>query len=433
MARVENYAQNYYLILGVSQNAKAKEIKSAFRRLARQYHPDLNPGDPLSAEKFKQISQAYDVLSDASKRRRYDRQIPMQQPVTATKQTPTTPQTAQEYYDRGTLHAQNKEYRKAIKDYTQAIGINPKFVDAYLKRCEMRYKMGDHQGVLDDCYEVFNINPQIAKAHYYQGRARYSLGYVQPAIDSYGFAIAQDKNYPQAHYYRGVAYRDLQNTALAVSDFTKAADLFRSQKNLDAYRRTRNIVDELTHNKSDRQSLIYNFLATLSLSLFNPAGGLLPAFSRLSEAQLKQVGIVYGILSGLCFVASYVMTGQQTESSIWQLLILGIIPFISLTITGAILRYFWHHRGNFSIDIFIAGVAIAPWGLSAILIGFIPLSLIALIIPLVLMGSSYSTMTLQASYIQLLNITEAKATAIVVFMLMVNSFICYFLISDFMA
>lgn len=432
MARVENYAQNYYSILGVSQNANAKEIKSAFRRLARQYHPDLNPGDSISAEKFKQISQAYDVLSDASKRRRYDRQIPMQQPA-ATKQTPTTPQTAQEYYDRGTLRAQNKEYREAIQDYTQAIAINPKFVDAYLKRCEMRYKMGDHQGVLDDCYEVFNINPQIVKAHYYQGRARYSLGYVQPAIDSYSFAIAQDKNYPQAYYYRGLAYKDLQNTALAVSDFAKAADLFRSQKNLDAYRRTRNIVDELTHNKGDRQSLVYNFLATLSLSLFNPAGGLLPAFSRLNKAQLKQVGVVYGILSGLCFVASYIMTGQQTELSIWQLLSLGIIPFISLTFTGAIVRYLWHHRGNFTIDIFIAGMALAPWGLSAILIGFVPLSITALIIPLVLIGSSYSTMTLQASYVQLLNITEAKATAIVVFMLIANSFICYCLLSSFLS
>ena len=431
MARVENYAQNYYLILGVSQNANAKEIKSAFRRLARQYHPDLNPGDSISAEKFKQISQAYDVLSDASKRRRYDRQIPMQQPKATTKQTQTTPQTAQEYYDRGTLRAQNKEYREAIQDYTQAIAINPKFVDAYLKRCEMRYKMGDHQGVLDDCYEVFNINPQIAKAHYYQGRARYSLGYVQPAIDSYSFAIAQDKNYPQAYYYRGLAYKDLQNTAIAVNDFNKAADLFRSQKNLDAYRRTRNIVDELTH-KSDRQSLIYNFLATLSLSLFNPAGGLLPAFSRLNKAQLKQVGFVYGILSSLCFIAGYVMTGQQTELPIWQLLLLGILPFISLIITGAIVRYLWHYRGNLTIDIFIAGVAIAPWGLSAILIGFVPLSLVALIIPLVLIGSSYSTMTLQASYVQLLNITEAKATTIVVFMLTVNSFICYFLLSSFM-
>ena len=433
MARVENYAQNYYLILGVSQNANAQEIKSAFRRLARQYHPDLNPGDSISAEKFKQISQAYDVLSDASKRRRYDRQIPMQQPRTSTRQTPAVPQTAQEYYDRGTLRAQNKEYREAIEDYTQALAINPKFVDAYLKRCEMRYKMGDHQGVLDDCYEVFNINPQIAKAHYYQGRARYSLGYVQPAIDSYSFAIAQDKNYPQAYYYRGLAYKDLQNTALAVSDFAKAADLFRSQKNLDAYRRTQNIVDELTHNKSDHQGLVYNFLATLSLSLFNPAGGLLPAFSRLSKAQLKQVGVVYGILSSLCFVAGYVMTGQQTELSIWQLLTLSIIPFISLIITGTILRYFWHYRGNFSTDIFIAGVALAPWGLSAILIGFVPLSLVTLIIPFALIGSSYSTMTLQASYVQLLNITEAKATAIVVFMLMVNSFICYYLLSSFLS
>ena len=427
MARVKNYAENYYLALGVSQNASAKQIKAAFRRLARQYHPDLNPDDPVAAEKFKQISQAYDVLSDVSKRRRYDRQIPMQQPQATQGGTkPTTPQTAQEYYDRGTLRAQNKEYQKAIQDYTQAVAINPKFVDAYLKRCEMRYKMGDNQGVLDDCHEVLNINPQVAKAHYYQGRARYSLGYVQPAIDSYSFAISQDKNYPQAHYYRGVAYKDLQDTASAVNDFTKAAELFRTQKNFGAYRRTRKIVDELTASNGGKgNGLAYNFLATLSLSLFNPGGGLLPAFSRLNKTELKQVGIVYAILSCLCFVASYSMIDPRGMLSIWQLLFIGTIPFLSLTITGVIIRYLWHHRGNFAIDLFIAGVAVAPWSLSAILIGFVPVSTFALIIPLIFIGCSYSTMTLQASYVQLLNLTESRASAIVIFMLSINSVICY--------
>ena len=434
MARVKNYAENYYLALGVSQNASAKEIKAAFRRLARQYHPDLNPNDPVSAEKFKQISQAYDVLSDPGKRRRYDRRIPMQQPQ-ATSQSgtkPTSPQTAQEYYDRGTIRAQNKEYYEAIQDYTQAISINPKFVDAYLKRCEMRYKLGDNQGVLDDCHEVFNINPQVAKAHYYQGRARYSLGYVQPAVDSYSFAIAQDKNYPQAHYYRGVAYKDLQDIASAASDFTKAAELFRSQKNFDAYRRTREIANELTNsNRRKGNSLAYNFLATLSLSLFNPGGGLLPAFSRLNKTETTQVGIIYGIFSCLCFVASYSMIDLRGMLSIGQLFFIGTIPFLSLTITGIIIRFLWHHRGNFAIDLFIAGVAIAPWSLSAILIGFVPLSVFALIIPLIFIGCAYSTMALQASYVQLLNLTESRATALVIFMLSVNSFICYLAIAGF--
>lgn len=64
--------QDYYNILGVDRNASDKEIRNAYRRLARQYHPDVNPGDAASEEKFKQINEAYQVLSDAEKRAKYD-------------------------------------------------------------------------------------------------------------------------------------------------------------------------------------------------------------------------------------------------------------------------------------------------------------------------------------------------------------------------
>lgn len=64
--------KDYYKILGVGKNADEKEIKHAFRRLARKYHPDLNPNDKSAQEKFKEINEAYEVLSDPAKRRRYD-------------------------------------------------------------------------------------------------------------------------------------------------------------------------------------------------------------------------------------------------------------------------------------------------------------------------------------------------------------------------
>jgi molecular chaperone DnaJ len=64
--------QDYYELLGVSRKAPQKEIRQAYRKLARKYHPDLNPGDKSSEEKFKQVQEAYDVLSDAKKRQMYD-------------------------------------------------------------------------------------------------------------------------------------------------------------------------------------------------------------------------------------------------------------------------------------------------------------------------------------------------------------------------
>ena len=64
--------QDYYELLGVPRKATAKDIRTAFRKLARKYHPDLNPGDKSAEEKFKQLQEAYDVLSDSKKRQMYD-------------------------------------------------------------------------------------------------------------------------------------------------------------------------------------------------------------------------------------------------------------------------------------------------------------------------------------------------------------------------
>ena len=66
-------ATNYYDLLGVARNAGDKEIRQAYRRLARQYHPDVNPGDTQAEEKFKEINAAHEVLSDGEKRRKYDK------------------------------------------------------------------------------------------------------------------------------------------------------------------------------------------------------------------------------------------------------------------------------------------------------------------------------------------------------------------------
>ncbi len=65
-------AKDYYAVLGVARGASADEIKKAYRKLALKYHPDKNPGDKKAEEKFKEITEAYAVLSDAAKRKQYD-------------------------------------------------------------------------------------------------------------------------------------------------------------------------------------------------------------------------------------------------------------------------------------------------------------------------------------------------------------------------
>jgi len=65
-------SEDFYKTLEVSKNATADEIKKSYRKLARKYHPDLNPDDPKAKEKFQKLQEAYDVLSDAEKRKQYD-------------------------------------------------------------------------------------------------------------------------------------------------------------------------------------------------------------------------------------------------------------------------------------------------------------------------------------------------------------------------
>jgi curved DNA-binding protein CbpA len=97
--------KNYYEILQIPRHASNNQIKAAFRRLARQYHPDYNPDDPEAVTKFREIEQAYRVLSDKEKRKEYDRSL--------SPEIPTFHPSAEDFYQQGWHYAQERNYQLA--------------------------------------------------------------------------------------------------------------------------------------------------------------------------------------------------------------------------------------------------------------------------------------------------------------------------------
>ena len=275
-------SQDYYSILQISPNATPEEIKTAFRRLARQYHPDLNPDNTETTAKFQQISQAYEILSDDEKRHRYylECYLPRynhdrhKSHTTAVNNPPkfTSNRRAEKFYNQGLKKFQQRQYQKAIAKYTKAIKVDSQFIDAYLRRCEIYYKLGNHQEILYDCERIIQIDPSIVKAFYYQGRARYSLGFFQGAIDSYSEVIRQDSHHARAYYYRAIAYRDIQDTSSALQDFQIAGDLFIAQGNQQAYLLIKQNIDNLTPANSQLDHFVGGCFKALQNSLKTAAG-----------------------------------------------------------------------------------------------------------------------------------------------------------------
>ena len=87
--------KDYYKILGVSRDADESEIKKAFRKLAKQYHPDTNNGNPEAEKKFREINEAYSVLSDEGKRKEYDESQQKEQSSSVKSETQGTRKKAQ--------------------------------------------------------------------------------------------------------------------------------------------------------------------------------------------------------------------------------------------------------------------------------------------------------------------------------------------------
>lgn len=113
--------KNYYKILGVSESATEDEIKSAYRKLAKRYHPDSHPGDAECEKKFREINEAYGVLSDSEKKKKYDA-------GNKTEETGSSSAKKAKNEFQGTRSA-DVDFENIYKSFEQFFGFNPNTQD----------------------------------------------------------------------------------------------------------------------------------------------------------------------------------------------------------------------------------------------------------------------------------------------------------------
>jgi curved DNA-binding protein CbpA len=301
---------NYYEILGVKSSAKDEEIKSAFKNLAKIYHPDKNPGDKDYENQFKLINEAYQVLSDNSKRFFYDMRLEsktsghhaaaaptpvptaksMKKKAAASKQYLLSVEkkvwvfticgiavmilagtllynfmngyTARELYAEGMQFEKKKEYISALEKYSEAVGYDKEYSDAFCRRGLLRLAcFGDYDGCFYDLGQAIgHAEKKSGIIYYYRGKVynrikKYPLALrdfdqavsIDPMLDSAYFEKAEIENYIQknstlatlhygkalklnpkfskAYYGRARSYQQTKSHREALDDFDKAISL----------------------------------------------------------------------------------------------------------------------------------------------------------------------------------------------------------------
>jgi len=136
-----------------------------------------------------------------------------------------TPTTAADYYNRGNLRAQQSDYDGAISDYTRAIEIDPRNVDAYTNRGNSRATKHDLDGAISDYTNAIEINSRFAPAYYNRGLAREGKNDSDGAIADFTKAIEIDPRYAKAYTHRGFSPVLKTDTAGALSDLNKAIEI----------------------------------------------------------------------------------------------------------------------------------------------------------------------------------------------------------------
>jgi tetratricopeptide (TPR) repeat protein len=410
--------QDYYQVLGISQETTLTEIKQAFRRLVRQYHPDVNPHNPDAALIFHKICEAYEALSNHHQRDHADQE----------RRNPEHAKTAsaplknefifQHLYQLGVEKAAQRDYQGAIEAYTQSIQLQPKFVDAYLGRCQARYAIRDDRGVLDDCYQALHLNPTLTMAYYYQGRARYRLGYVQAAIESYTSAITLSKAQAKFYYYRGLARLELQERQPAIDDLQHALALYQLEGDRAGSHLAQTKLESL---KPSLVGLFCRCILAVPLVLeatartlcdvsINPKG-LTIRFNRMPSTHAAWVGIVLGLIAALCFERWVRLHATNWMTlPLWQQILLGEIPFVCLVSLGLVIGAIGG-RCRWQATLFLAGAALTPLSIAALLYSAVATIGAWAIVMLSLIATYYTITILYAGWVQLLHLPKPRVIA----------------------
>jgi curved DNA-binding protein CbpA len=206
----------YYQILGVSATADKEEIKVAFKKLALRLHPDKNPGNPLAEEQFKQVNEAYQVLSNDQRRATYDfkLQYAAQAPL------PHYPEddTEDDRRYRGRYHqaARQPSYSYGRPRYAPHVEFDP----AQVRRMGIMLGIFFVFFVIGVIYLAQFMNRLNAEDRY---EAALQEGKTYSAMLGFSEAIGYDKEYWQAYYQRGLLRMEVQNDYKhAHSDFNAA-------------------------------------------------------------------------------------------------------------------------------------------------------------------------------------------------------------------
>ncbi|WP_207433779.1 tetratricopeptide repeat protein [Sabulibacter ruber] len=243
-------SKNYYHILGVSSNATAAEIKAAYKRLALRFHPDKNPGDQHAEDRFKQVNEAYQILSDPRRRAAFD----LQQQYEQYRRQAQAYAEPRYHHTRQPAGFQERHYRQRPQKHTHIskrdvqivagalflfvliiLGITVGWSQIATTRAMNRAQKAEEQKLWSKAHEAYSTalehKPDLEEARVRRGILR--LKYLKNpggAIEDYSVAL-QENARPQAAWYaaRGKSYLQTKQYEKALQDLSKALSLDSTQ------------------------------------------------------------------------------------------------------------------------------------------------------------------------------------------------------------